>query len=103
MQRISKATEYNWKKLNSDTQQKLTKRANKTRSKKRVVATSYLDYAPANQLLQVVSTIDASIESIMYSLCVACLSFHLPVFDGRGQKEPDWAVLYQQKCSGLYA
>lgn len=76
MQRISKATEYNWKKLNSDTQQKLTKRANKTRSKKRVVATSYLDYAPANQLLQVVSTIDASIESIMYSLCVACLSSH---------------------------
>lgn len=51
MPRISKATEYNWKKLNSDSSEKLTKRANKTQSKKRVVANSYLDFAPANLLL----------------------------------------------------
>lgn len=75
MPRISKATEYNWKKLNSDSQQKLTKRANKTQSKKRVVATNYLDYAPANHLLQIFSKIDASIENIMYSLCASYLNF----------------------------
>ncbi len=34
MTRISKATEYNWKKLNCDSTEKLTKRANKTQSKK---------------------------------------------------------------------
>lgn len=75
MPRISKATEYNWKKLNSDSQQKLTKRANKTQSKKRVIATHYLDYAPANNLLQIISDIDAPIENIMYSLCVSYLNF----------------------------
>ena len=75
MPRISKATEYNWKKLNSDPQEKLAKRANKTQSKKRVVATNYLDYAPANHLLQIISSIDASIENIMYSLCVSYLNF----------------------------
>lgn len=75
MPRISKVTEYNWKKLNSDSQQKLTKRANKTQSKKRVVATNYLDYAPANHLLQIISAMDAPIEQMMYSLCVSYLHF----------------------------
>ena len=51
MPRISKATEYNWKKLNSDSQQKLTKRANKTQSKKKVIATNYLDSIHAKHLL----------------------------------------------------
>ncbi len=74
MPRISKATEYNWKKLNSDSQQKLTKRANKTQSKKRVVATNYLDYAPANHLLQIISDMDEPIENMMYSLCVSFLN-----------------------------
>ena len=76
MPRISKATEYNWKKLNSDSSEKLTKRANKTQSKKRVVANSYLDFAPANLLLSKIMQTEASIESIMYSLCISILEFH---------------------------
>lgn len=76
MPRISKATEYNWKKLNSDSKEKLTKRANKTQSKKRVIATNYLDFAPAHQLLSNILRSEASIESIMYSLCVSMLRFH---------------------------
>lgn len=80
MLQISKATEYNWKKLNSNSTEKLTKRANKTQSKKRVIATSYLDYAPANQLLDIVSSLEASIGDIMYSLCVSCLNYH-NIFD----------------------
>lgn len=75
MPQVSKATEYNWKKLNSDSQNKLTMRANKTLSKKRVVATNYLDYAPANNLLQIISNTDAPIENIMYSLCVSYLNY----------------------------
>ena len=76
MPRISKATEYNWKKLNSDSSEKLTKRANKTQSKKRVVVNSYLDFAPANLLLSKIMQTEASIESIMYSLCISILEFH---------------------------
>lgn len=76
MPRISKATEYNWKKLNSDSSEKLTKRANKTQSKKKVVANSYLDFAPANLLLSKIMQTEASIESIMYSLCISILEFH---------------------------
>lgn len=75
MPQVSKATEYNWRKLNSDSQNKLTMRANKTQSKKRVVATNYLDYAPANNLLQIISNTDTPIENIMYSLCVSYLNY----------------------------
>ena len=80
MATISKATEYNWKKLNSNPKEKLAKRANKTQSKKRVVATSYLDFAPANQLLANVQTLDNAIEDIIYSLCVLYLK-HSNIFD----------------------
>lgn len=75
MTRISKATEYNWKKLNSDPREKLTKRANKTLSKKKVIATNYLDFAPANLLLSYVANLEAPIEDIMYSLCMSYLRF----------------------------
>ena len=74
MPRVSKATEYNWKKLNSDTQEKLTKRANKTLSSKRITAISYLDDSRANRLLKNVLPVDASVESIMYTLACAALS-----------------------------
>ena len=76
MPRISKTTEYNWKKLNSDSSEKLTKRANKTQSKKKVIATNYLDFTPANQLLSNISCLDATIENIMYSLCLSYLSYY---------------------------
>lgn len=72
--RISKATEYNWKKLNSDSKEKLTKRANKTRSKKRIIATNYLDDSKANMLLKNVIEIESSVENIMYTLAYSALS-----------------------------
>lgn len=74
MPRISKATEYNWKKLNSDSNGKLTKRANKTLSKKRIIATSYLDDSKANMLLKNVLMVDSSVENIMYTLAYSALS-----------------------------
>ena len=55
---ISKATEYNWRKLGNNSETKLTKRANKTQSLKRVVALSYLDYEPANILFRNLSLLD---------------------------------------------
>ncbi len=74
MPRISKATEYNWKKLNCDANEKLTKRANKTRSTKRITATNYLDDSKANILLQKVLSIDSSIDCIMYTLVCSALT-----------------------------
>ncbi len=70
---ISKATEYNWAKLNSDTDEKLTKRANKTRSTRHVVATNYLDYTPAHLLLDNILSLHYDIEDVMYTLCIAYL------------------------------
>lgn len=72
--RISKATEYNWKKLNSDHEEKLTKRANKTKSTKRITATNYLDDSKANALLDTVLTVESSIDNIMYTLICSALS-----------------------------
>lgn len=74
MPKISKATEYNWKKLNSDSKEKLTKRANKTQSKKRIIATNYLDDSKANILLKNVLDVDSSLENIMYTLAYSALS-----------------------------
>lgn len=74
MPRISTATEYNWKKLNSDSKEKLTKRANKTQSKKRIIATNYLDDYKANTLLKNVLQVDSSVENIMYTLACSALS-----------------------------
>ena len=74
MPRISKATEYNWKKLNSDSKEKLTKRANKTQSKKRIIATNYLDDSKSNTLLKNVLEVDSSLENIMYTLAYSALS-----------------------------
>ena len=74
MPRISKATEYNWKKLNSDSKEKLTKRANKTRSTKRITVTSYLDDYKANELLKRVMIVESTIGNIMYSLVYSAFS-----------------------------
>ena len=74
MPRISRATEYNWKKLNSDSKEKLTKRANKTQSKKRIIATNYLDDSKSNTLLKNVLEVDSSLENIMYTLAYSALS-----------------------------
>lgn len=70
---ISKTTKHNWEKLKSDSNGKLTKRANKTLSKKRIVATGYLDFAPANQLLSNIASTGHSVGDIMYTLCLSYL------------------------------
>lgn len=75
MRQISKATEYNWKRLNSNSNIKLTKRANKTQSKKRVVATTYLDYAPANSLLPELASINAPVGDLIFTLCLHYLLY----------------------------
>lgn len=75
MPKISKATEYNWKKLNSNSEHKLTKRANKTQSKKRIIATNYLNESNANTLLKNVLTVNSSVENIMYTLACSVLAY----------------------------
>lgn len=74
MLRISKATEYNWEKLNSDCKGKLTQRANKTQSKKRIIAANYLNDSKANMLLRNVLMVNSSVENIMYTLAYSALS-----------------------------
>lgn len=69
----SKATAYNWKRLKSNPEGKLVKRANKTRSTRRVVASAYLGYPPAHQLLDMLSAMDQPVGDIMYSLCISYL------------------------------
>ncbi len=73
---ISKATKLNWKRLNADTSGKLTHRANKTLSSKRVVANGYLDFAPANLFLDKISCFDYRVEDVMFTLCLEFLRHH---------------------------
>lgn len=72
---ISKATEQNWIRLGSDHNSKLTKRANKTRSSKRIVATDYLNNDHALSLLNEILSVDAPIDDIMYTLSVSFLQW----------------------------
>ena len=74
MSSISKATAYNWKKLKSDSKDKLTKRANKTKSAKRIVTNSYVNDADANMLLSEILELHEPVERIMYSLVVSLLT-----------------------------
>lgn len=68
---ISKATVYNWKKLKSDSKEKLTKRANKTQSSRQVIANSYVDNTDICALLAIVSGLPYPVENIMYSLVIS--------------------------------
>lgn len=71
---VSKATECNWRRLNRDRSSRLTTRANKTASQRRVIATSYLNNRLANELLNSVMSIDAHVADIMFTLCCEALS-----------------------------
>lgn len=73
MPRISKATEYNWKRLNATPENRLTARANKTASQRLVVAVGYLKDAVADRLLERLGGLDAEVADIMYSLCLIAL------------------------------
>ena len=71
MPTISKATERNWKRLNKDSQDKLSKRANKTQSARKIIANRYLNVKSVNSLLCALLIIEQPIENIMYSLVVS--------------------------------
>lgn len=66
---ISKATQQNWQRLHTDGEGKLTRRANKTLSTRRVVASGYVSCEKAQQLLELVSNIDEPLPNIMLTLC----------------------------------
>ena len=82
---LSKATEYNWKKLGSDSKDKLTTRANKTKSVKHVIANSYLENATANALLSAVLELVYPIESIIYSLVISLFTHKQIIHKGHIQ------------------
>lgn len=69
MPQISKATAYNWDRLESDITNKLTTRANKTLSAKRVIASSYLNNDKANKLLEGLLPTISPVRDIIYALC----------------------------------
>lgn len=66
---ISRATQQNWQRLNVDGNGKLTQRANKTQSVRRVVAVGYASSEEAQRLLESVNFIDESLADVMFSLC----------------------------------
>ena len=66
---ISKATQLNWQRLHADVEGRLTRRANKTQSKRRVTAVGYAPSQKALQLLESVSHIDEPLPDVMFSLC----------------------------------
>lgn len=70
---ISKMKTYKKLILDSDSIEKFTKRANKTQSKKRIVATKYLNDNKANILLKNILQVDSSVENIMYTLVCSAL------------------------------
>lgn len=70
---ISKMKTYKKLVLDSDSIEKFTKRANKTQSTKRIVATKYLNDNKANILLKNVLQVDSSVENIMYTLVCSAL------------------------------
>lgn len=66
---ISNATLRNWQKLNVDKSNKLLSRANKSRSKKFVLPTSYLPEYHLEEYISNLLSLPYSIDDIIYSLC----------------------------------
>lgn len=70
MTTISNATKSNWHRLNTSIEGRLTNRANKTLSAKKIIASNYIQTDKATTLLELVSSLDAPLEDIIYTLCV---------------------------------
>ena len=74
---ISNSTERNWTKLNSEVSGKLTTRANKRKSQKRIFPVEYLsnpeNIAFLQQILQAIENDQESVFSIIYTLAVVLL------------------------------
>lgn len=75
---ISYATLRNWEKLNSASSERLTKRANKRKSKKRVIPLEYFSNKTnvtfVIDILDYIDKTNASIESVIFSLGVSLLN-----------------------------
>lgn len=72
---ISSATLRNWNKLNTSETDRLTRRANKSRSVKKISPDSYIKSDGLNQILSIILECNAPLYDIMYSLCKKKLSF----------------------------
>lgn len=75
---ISDSTERNWTKLNADTSEKLTTRANKRKSKKRIFPVEYLtkvkNIAFLQRIFTLIDDVQASIFSVIYTLAIILLN-----------------------------
>lgn len=74
---VSDATKRNWAKLNTDMQNRLKSRANKTKSEKRIVPVEYFAYGEniefVNKLVSLVLEREYEIGDVVCSLCKAML------------------------------
>ena len=77
---ISKATISNWHRLGVDGERRLTRRANKTLSERKIKADDYVANENARRLLAALAGMDAATEDIVYTLCVEKLK-HRGIFD----------------------
>lgn len=76
MQHISAATVRNWARLNTTSDGRLSMRANKVASTRRIKACGYLRDGRADKLLEQIIDCNAVVYDIMYSLCIAALRQH---------------------------
>ena len=70
---ISKTTASNWQRLQTDHENRLVQRANKTRSQRRVAALGYLTKDRAYKLLDCVDNAEGTVPDILYTVCRAML------------------------------
>lgn len=71
---VSNATLRNWQKLHVDKSNKLLSRANKSRSRKLVLPTSYLPEYHLEDYISHLLSLPYRIDDIIYSLCIYRLS-----------------------------
>ena len=74
---ISKATENNWKRLHTQTDKRLTARANKRKSEKRFIPTEYITHdrnVPAiAEIIKQANYTNDSLENILYTIAITLL------------------------------
>lgn len=70
---ISRATASNWQRLQTNSLGRLTKRANKTRSGRRIVALSYLDTCESQRWYDSIASVNGNVGDIIYTACRAML------------------------------
>ena len=71
---ICNATASNWRRLNAESQGKLTSRANKTLSERKVIAAGYGRTAKAKAWLAMAQDMEGTVEEVMSELCRKALA-----------------------------